>query len=205
MEEKNIYEELIKDEDTLKVVLPIGVEVEIKNDMTIDEKTAFVERVLSGIFIGEDEDFYPEYVEPVFEICVLQMLTDVPVFEDEDGENVDIEKTYKLCKVLNLQKTVDDVKFKKLVSELDDLVYEKINYKKEIVLAGERRKLEVIRQEMEDGLILINNMIEQLNNTMQESINLNDYFDEVVKLNESIEGMNKEDVVGSILEYRNNN
>lgn len=202
MTEKNIYEELIKNDDTFKVTLPIGVEVEIKNTMTLEEKTAFIDRVLGGVFIGEDEDFYPEYVEPIFQISILQMLTDIPVFEDEGGENVDIEKTYKLCKVLNLQREVDDVKFIGLVSELDDLLYEKINYKKDIILAGERKKLEYIRQEMENGIAMINGIAENLLDTIKETGDLDEYTSELSKLNDSIQNMDEDKLVDSILEFK---
>lgn len=202
MSEINIYEELIKDEDVVKVTLPIGVEVEIKNTMTLEEKTAFIDHVMSGVFIGEEEDFYPEYVDPIFQISILQMLTDIPVFEDEDGENVDVEKTYKLCKALNLQRNVDDVKFVGLIGELDDLVYEKIQYKKDIILAGERRKLEFIRQEMEDGIAMINSIAENLMETINEAGDLDGYTAELSKLNDSIQNMDGDELVDSILEFK---
>ena len=201
MNEKNIYEELVKTEDTAKVTLPIGIEMEIKTELTLEEQSAFIDRVVDGVFVGEDEEYLPEYRDPVFQITVLQMLTDVPVFEDEDGENVDIEKTYRLCKAIDFF-NINNKKFYNLLFRLEDMVDEKIEHMKKVIIAGEKRKLEFIRQEMEDGIAVINSIAENLMNTINEAGDLDGYTAELSKLNDSIQNMDEDELVDSILEFR---
>lgn len=202
MDEKNIYEELIADtEDIINVSLPIGINTDVKVFLTVAEKEAFTSRVAEAVF-DDGGEYHPEYVEPIFEITLLQMTTDIPVFDDETEENVDIEKTYRLCKEIDLYHNVKNSKYSFLVDEMKYIVNEKIEFNKQVILAGERRKLEVLRQEMEDGIILIEGIAESLMETMNNTVDMDNYAEEIAKLNENIENMSEEELVGSILEYR---
>ena len=201
MNEKNIYEELVKTEDTAKVTLPIGIEIEIKTELTLEEQSIFIDRVVGGVFVGEDEEYLPEYRDPVFQITVLQMLTDIPVFEDEDGENVDIEKTYRLCKAIDFF-NINNKKFYNLLFRLEDMIDEKIEHRKKVIVAGEKRKLEFIRQEMEDGIALINSVAETLTESIKEVSGIDYYAEEISKLNDSLNKMDEDELIKSIIEFR---
>lgn len=202
MEEKNIYEELIaSDGDFVKVILPAGVQIEVKTAMTMEEKSAFVDRVAESVFDVEG-DYRPEYIEPIFEISLLQMLTDVPVFEDEDGASIDIDKTYQLCKTLDVRHQVDNKDFNVLVGELRELVYEKIEFEKNRIIAGEREKLEIVRNEMEDGLAMINTIAESLLKNVEEMGNIDNYVAEIARFNDNTEKMSEDELVNSVLEFK---
>lgn len=117
------------------------VEVKVKTKMTIAEKGIFIDRVVNSCF-DESGDYLPQYRDPVFNITLLQMTTDIPVFEytepilNEDGSEsgqtvslVDIEKTYDLCRIVDLSIKVEDTDFIKLVFDLSQLVDSKIEYR----------------------------------------------------------------------------
>ena len=56
------------------------MEIPIKNEMSIDEQGMFVERVVNACF-DSNGDFIPQILDAVFMITLLQMTTNVPVFE----------------------------------------------------------------------------------------------------------------------------
>lgn len=153
--------------------------IEISTAMTLDEKDVFINRVVNACFDADDE-YRPEYRNPVFEITLLQMLTNVPVFTqkieelNDDGnptgeqmEIIDIDKTYELCRILNLREGVFDDDFKKLTNELRTLVNKKIDYRKQIIYSAERAKLQMARKEIETGVALVNSIGKTLNETLK--------------------------------------
>lgn len=116
------------------------MEITLKTSLTISEKGMFVDRVVTPCF-DENGDFMPQYLEPLFMIALLQMTTNVPAIEDtipvmdtsgvETGGKttiINIEKTYELCKAINLEKTVTDTKYLALVGELRKMVNKKLAY-----------------------------------------------------------------------------
>lgn len=120
------------------------MEIALKTFLTIPEKGMFVDRVVLPCF-DDDGDFMPQYLDPLFMITLLQMTTNVPVIEDmisipnDDGSESDekatimnIEKTYELCRAINLMKNVTDTKYQALVNELRQMVTDKLAYIKEL-------------------------------------------------------------------------
>lgn len=120
------------------------MEIALKTSLTIPEKGIFVDRVVMPCF-DEDGDFMPQYLDPLFMITLLQMTTNVPPIEDvipvlddtgnETGEKstlINIEKTYELCKAINLVKNVTDTKYQALIGELRQMVADKLAYVKDI-------------------------------------------------------------------------
>lgn len=120
------------------------MEIALKTSLTIPEKGMFVDRVVLPCF-DDDGDFMPQYLDPLFMITLLQMTTNVPVIEDmisipnDDGSESDekatimnIEKTYELCRAINLMKNVTDTKYQALVNELRQMVTDKLAYIKEL-------------------------------------------------------------------------
>ena len=120
------------------------MEIALKTSLTIPEKGMFVDRVVLPCF-DDDGDFMPQYLDPLFMITLLQMTTNVPVIEDmisipnDDGSESDekatimnIEKTYELCRAINLMKNVTDTKYQALVNELRQMVTDKLAYIQEL-------------------------------------------------------------------------
>lgn len=120
------------------------MEIALKTSLTIPEKGVFVDRVVAPCF-DENGDFMPQYLDPLFMITLLQMTTNVPVVEDmipivdeagvETGEKtaiINIEKTYELCKAINLVKNVTDIAYQSLINELRQMVADKLAYMKDV-------------------------------------------------------------------------
>lgn len=122
----------------------VVMEIALKTSLTITEKGVFVDRVVLPCF-DDNGDFMPQYLYPLFMINLLQMTTNVPVIEDvipvvdelgnETGEKstiINIEKTYELCKAINLARNVQDGKYLALIEELRQMVADKLAYMKDI-------------------------------------------------------------------------
>ena len=120
------------------------MEIALKTSLTIPEKGMFVDRVVIPCFDAEG-DFLPQYLDPLFMITLLQMTTNVPPIEDaipivdeagnETGEKstiMNIEKTYELCKAINLVMNVADTKYQALIEELRQMVADKLAYMKDV-------------------------------------------------------------------------
>lgn len=147
----------------------IEFDVKVKTILTVEEKATFIERVADNCFDG-DGDFHPELLKPLFDIAVLQVMTDIPPCEEktEDGEEVvNIEKTATLCKRLSFFEKIEQEDFKKTYEELWKLTNERIEYLKSVYIAGERNKLEYIQNELELKLTELENISEQLNAVME--------------------------------------
>lgn len=164
------------------------MEISVKNELSIEDKGNFIDRVTNACF-DTDGNFIPQYLEPVFEITLLQMLTPVPVFEQEieldDGTKtsvVDIEKTYDLCNAIDLIYNIKDKTFQHLVIELKDMVDEKIDFMKQMKLSSEKRALSKAREEIENGTALLLAVGQQLNETLSNISGLNEVSDAIKNL-----------------------
>lgn len=186
-------------------------DVQVKRRMTVDEKTMFVDRVANGCFDDYDE-YRPEMRDVVFQITVLQMLTNIPVYSskidltDEAGiptgkktEIVDIDKTYDLCKCLDLYTKVEDPVFRFLYDELVRLVTEKVIFKQQRTLMGEKKMLEKTREEMETGIAMINGIGDQLNGTLKDSLQYGDSVRAVSEFSKRMDNMSDKQLIESIL------
>lgn len=135
----------------------IVMEIALKTSLTIPEKGIFVDRVVAPCF-DENGDFMPQYLDPLFMITLLQMTTNVPPIEDvipivdeagnETGEKttiINIEKTYELCKAINLVKNATDVKYQALIAELRQMVADKLAYAKDINARKASNSLAILR------------------------------------------------------------
>ena len=174
-----IYAEFMNEEvsaNTKTITYSFGeksFDVTLKTEMTVDDKSTFIDRVVNGCFDNNNES-RPEFRDAIFQITILQMLSDVPVFtkkmkeldeNNNETENkidvVDIDKTYSLCKKLNLFDKADD-SFKKLYNELLSLVEEKIEFEQKRIIAGEKKLLEKAMEEITTGVALVNSIGEKL-------------------------------------------
>jgi type VI protein secretion system component VasK len=120
----------------------------IDKKLTIDQRGTFIDRVVNSCFNGTN--FRVEILEPVFEITVMQMMTDKPliteksiVHNDETGEDNEIDvinynATYEMIeneKVIEQVKDVFDRKYIGYLNQLHSDVIESLEYKKAQMIA----------------------------------------------------------------------
>ena len=179
----------------------IIMEISVKNELSIEDKGNFIDRVVNACF-DADGDFIPQYLDPVFMITLLQMTTNVPVFEREielDDESkttvVDIEKTYELCKAINLLQNVKDPAFQALVAELHGMTVEKLDYMKQMRFCAEERMLSKAREELENGVAMVVAIGQQLNETLTNASGLN-------KMAEAMKNFDYDKMVDSVLSHK---
>lgn len=179
----------------------IIMEISVKNELSIEDKGNFIDRVVNACF-DADGDFIPQYLDPVFMITLLQMTTNVPVFEREielDDESkttvVDIEKTYELCKAINLIHNVKDNAFQALVTELRGMTVEKLDYMKQMRFCAEERMLSKAREELENGVAMVTAIGQQLNETLANASGLNN-------MAEAMKNFDYDKMVDSVLSHK---
>ena len=179
----------------------IIMEISVKNELSIEDKGNFIDRVVNACF-DTDGDFIPQYLDPVFMITLLQMTTNVPVFEREieldDGSKttvVDIEKTYELCKAINLIHNVKDNAFQTLVAELRGMTVEKLDYMKQMRFCAEERMLSKAREELENGVAMVAAIGQQLNETLANASGLNN-------MAEAMKNFDYDKMVDSVLSHK---
>lgn len=146
----DIYTRNTQKEITYKLQNPeddtVVMETHIKTTLSIPEQGMFIDRVISSCF-DADGDFMPQYLDPIFAITLLQMTTDIPPLtstislKDESGNEtgekatiIDIEKTYELCKAINLIENIKDKHYQNLVHSLKDMINDKLLYFKQIAI-----------------------------------------------------------------------
>ena len=179
----------------------IIMEISVKNELSIEDKGNFIDRVVNACF-DTDGDFIPQYLDPVFMINLLQMTTNVPVFEREieldDGSKttvIDIEKTYELCKAINLIHNVKDNAFQTLVAELRGMTVEKLDYMKQMRFCAEERMLSKAREELENGVAMVAAIGQQLNETLANASGLNN-------MAEAMKNFDYDKMVNSVLSHK---
>lgn len=179
----------------------IIMEISVKNELSIEDKGNFIDRVVNACF-DMDGDFIPQYLDPVFMITLLQMTTNVPVFEREieldDGSKttvIDIEKTYELCKAINLIHNVKDNAFQALVAELRGMTVEKLDYMKQMRFCAEERMLSKAREELENGVAMVTAIGQQLNETLANASGLNN-------MAEAMKNFDYDKMVDSVLSHK---
>ena len=149
-------------------------EVRLNIALTIDEKAAFVSRVVNGVF-DADGDYRPWMLDPLFMITLIQMTTNVPVFtrkhtDEESGKKIDVidvEKSYLLAKALNLG-NVPNTAYKGQMDELKSMVKDQIEYRKHRNLSQERQMLSKAREELETNVAMVSAIGKQLNETLNQ-------------------------------------
>lgn len=114
-------------------------EVTFRTNLSIAEKTTFINRVLSGCFDSAG-DFRPEYVLPVLRATILQMCTNVPAFSlknssDAGGQPVlDLESMNELYRAMDLN-NLDNPEFQNMLDEMTLLCSQAIDWKKSRILS----------------------------------------------------------------------
>lgn len=185
----------LTDPDNEDVVL---MEIPIKNEMSIDEQGMFVNRVVNACF-DSNGDFIPQILDAVFMITLLQMTTNVPVFEKsitlDDGSTedvLDIDKTYELCKAINLVANVKDNSYQQLIQGLRQMVCDKLEYRKQMQFSQERQILTKAREEIENGVAMLVATGQQLMETLS-------HVGTAADMTEALKNMNYSELVSTVL------
>lgn len=174
-----------------------GVEIKfnVKTDLSIEEKSAFIDRVVNSVLI--DSIYHVEYFEPLFDISILQLCTDIPVFKD--GENLDIEKTYLLCKALNIKNQVKDIMGVNYIEELYEDTLNSLNFKKQQIITQSTSLSDDIVLRINSVLDGINELLDSVK-TAVVNFDPSQYKD-IMKLAQTANtfGITKEDFIDGII------
>lgn len=109
-------------------------EVVFHTNLSIAEKSTFINRVLSGCFDGRG-NFRPEYVTPLLRATILQMCTNVPTLtlknemSDNGSPALDLEAMNELYMAMNLN-CVNDQGYQTMMNEMVQLCLQAIDWKK---------------------------------------------------------------------------
>lgn len=115
-------------------------------------------------------------------------------------EIVDIDRTYDLCRCLNLYEKAHDSVFCSLYDELQRLVTEKIIFKQQRILMGEKKQLERTRAEFDNGLALINSVADTLNETMTNGLKNAGSMKILTEFAQRAKNMSDSELIGTILQ-----
>ncbi len=152
------------------------IRVTISRFMTLEEKSNFVDLVASKCF--KDDEYLPENRNVVFDVVLAQYLTDLELITtknvDDDGNEMDedilnVDASYFLIKALNLKEALFNYKeVRELYEELKALVAEKIIFEQQRILMGEKKRVDKLIDEAENGIALIEVTAQKLTEQMQE-------------------------------------
>lgn len=150
--------------------------VTISRFMTLEEKSNFVDLVASKCF--KDDEYLPENRNVVFDVVLAQYLTDLELITtknvDDDGNEMDedilnVDASYFLIKALNLKEALFNYKeVKELYEELKALVAEKIIFEQQRIFMNEKKRVDKLIDEAENGIALIEVAAQKLTEQMQE-------------------------------------
>lgn len=118
----------------------VKIDVLVKNTLSIEEIGYFIDRVVDSCFDLSGK-YLPHMFDVVFEITLLQITTDLPLIIDksanfeEDVFVLDIDKSFELCKAINIKGAMTTqgffgIKYIDLTSKLYKLSKDKLEYTK---------------------------------------------------------------------------
>lgn len=156
----------------------------VKTGLSLFEKSNFIDRVVN--FVVFDDTYKPELFDSFFNIAVLQFFTDIPVF-CEDGNNINMEKTYNLCKALHIVDKVSDAITNDayLIGNLYDLCQSAIEFRKAQILA---------KNPMSDFFSNLNEFLDTIKDKFGDSLDISSIMDIFSKL------PTKDDVTNAVIE-----
>ena len=140
----------------------------IKTSLSIAERTTFISRVGNSIFF--DEQCHIEYFEPLFDITLLQLFTDIPVFQD--GENLNMDKTIDLCKFLKIRNTISSLLTNDTgyISDLYHECKEVVEFKKQQMIAEIANKPSLSDEVLENingSIVKFNKVIDSIKSSVE--------------------------------------
>ena len=156
----------------------------VKTGLSLFEKSNFIDRVVNCVVF--DDTYKPELFDSFFNIAVLQFFTDIPVF-CEDGNNINMEKTYNLCKTLHVVDKVSDAITNDayLIGDLYDLCQSAVEFRKAQILA---------KNPMSDFFSNLNEFLDTIKDKFGDSLDISSIMDIFSKL------PTKEDITQAVIQ-----
>lgn len=165
-------------------------QVTYHTDLTIEEKSAFINRVLSGCFDISGR-FRPEYVTPVFRATILQVCTNIPAIAVKHSgkagaPELDLNAMNDLYQALGMDR-LGIPGYQDMVDELNQLCQQAIDWKKSVTLSQNS----------------INTDLHHLLNALAakvESINTEELIGYASSLSKSTKGLEEDSIVNKLIE-----
>ena len=137
----------------------------VKTSLSIAERTTFISRVCNSILF--DNEYHIEYFEPLFDITLIQMLTDIPVFQD--GENLNMDKTIELCKALDIRSSIssaltNDIGF---VLKLHNDCKDVLEFKKQQVIAQTSSVSDEVLENVNCAIVKFNKVLDSIKSAVE--------------------------------------
>lgn len=185
-----------KREDTYIQTFTVGdstFDVVLHTTLTVDEKSTFINRVISGCFDMSGK-FRPEYVSPMFRATILQMCTNIPAMTlrnevDQGGApTFDIDVMNDLYSAMKLD-AVENAGYQAMLDEMADLCERAIEWKKSSLLA-EHQTDSALRR-----------LLDTLNSKV-DGMDFGSLMRYAGQLSEATKGMGEGDIVRKLIELK---
>ena len=140
--------------------------VRMKTQLSLPEKSTFINRVLNGCF-DSSNNFRPEYLPPMIRATLLQVCTDIPTIpqrgdkDDDGGSLMDIEAMSNLYIVMNLD-NLEDRDYQIMLNDIVQLCHQAVDWKRAKVLSGGTDSL----KELGDAAKLVKNFIASMSDKL---------------------------------------
>lgn len=189
-----------KHEDTYTQTFEVAdssFEVVFHTNLSIAEKTTFINRVLSGCFDGMG-NFRPEYVTPLLRATILQMCTNIPALalkneaSDSGAPALDLEAMNELYLAMELDNKKDH-DYRMMLDCMSKLCWQAIEWKKE-QLAYKSEVSSALRE-------LLNTVTKKVDEV--DVSGLMQYASELSKVTEGLEKGELADKLIELSQYRN--
>lgn len=168
-------------------------EVSFRTVLTISEKSAFINRVLSGCFDVTGR-FRPEYVTPMIRATILQMCTDVPALtlkgiKNADGKpTLDLDAMNELYMAMGLDH-LNNTGYQELLDEMIHLCGQAIDWKRSAVLS--EHNTDSALRDLLDALT-----------AKIESIDMTELMQYASQLSEVTKGMSEDTIVNKLIDLK---
>lgn len=165
-------------------------EVAFHINLSIAEKTTFINRVLSGCFDSAG-NFRPEYVSPMLRATILQMCTNVPVMtlkSDGGSPALDLDAMNDLYMAMNLD-CMDNQGYQEMMNEMVQLCLQAIEWKKAHTLSNHNTDS------------ALRNLLDTLAAKV-DGLDTNSLMQYAGVLSEATQGLGKGDILKGLLEAR---
>lgn len=157
--------------------------VHIKTFLNPVERSAFVDYVANSCFTVDNE-YAPEYLEVMYQVAIMQLMTDLPIPTNVVGEDkmkvTDVQRAYSMMIGLKIEDLILKSECGCLLDELRIAIQEKINFKKEQILNHSvvNEKVAELSDNANQAIGKITSMLTEL----EKNVNMSDLQKVVAKL-----------------------
>lgn len=174
-------------------------EVSIKTNLTIEEKSVFIRRVLSGCFDAR-RNFRPEYVTPMIHATTIQMCTNLPVMtlrgdKSADGEALmDVDAMDTLYRALQFG-AIRNENFKAMIQDIEKLVADALEWEKQ------RKLKEIGTESISEATDAVYDVAKKISGIV-DNIDTKELLEYAMKLSNNTENLDTKGLISAILEAK---